>query len=514
MSDTIGEKNLRDFWDDLARESNGEETLFFLDSKNITVSYSYPQFNLKINQAANLLIGLGVKKGDRVSVHLSNCAEAIICLFALAKIGAIMVPINTHYSERECLYAFEKCTVSVAIFQKEFQHIYNGKKAYSFKHKLVARTDETISDALCFTREMSKQPTELQEVRPISSEDPVEILFTSGTTSMPKGVVITHCNLLFSGVYTAWQLSMRKDDRYLNMMPSFHVDFQLCTLMPVLTAGATLILLEKYSARSFWKTVCTLRATITECIPMMIRTLLAQPISEGEENHSLREVFFYMNITPEEKTLFETRFHIRLFNSYGLTESLVGAIGDCPFGERRWPSIGRPGLTYEAKIADKDGKELPPNTIGEICIKGVPGRTLMKEYYKDPEATERTLSADGWLRTGDKGYIDESGWYFFFDRKENMIKRCGENISTTEIEEVLMAHPKIAEAAVIGVPDPVRDQAVKAFVVLGNGEQLTIDEILVYCEETLAKFKIPSFIEMWKSLPKNGTFKVRKKMLK
>lgn len=514
MLDLIGNKNIRDLWDDLAKLNNNEKKLIFLDSKKNTVSYSYPQFNIEINKAANLFIDLDVKKGDRVSVHLCNCAEAVICLFALAKIGAIMVPINTHYSERECFYAFEKTGVSVAVFQKEFQQIYENNKAYPIKRKLIARTDEPTSDALCFTSEVLKQPEELKEVRPLSSEDPVEILFTSGTTSMPKGVVITHFNLLFSGQYSSWQLAMQKDDRYLNLVPSFHVDFQMCTLMPIITVGATLILLERYSAKTFWQTVCKYKATITECIPMVIRTLLAQPVQEWECDHSIREVFFYMNITENERDSFEKRYNVRLFNSYGLTESLVGSIGDFPTGERKWPSVGRPGMTYEAKIADESGKKLPPNTIGEIFIKGIPGKTLMKEYYHDSEATAQILSEDGWLRTGDKGYMDESGWYYFVDRKANMIKRAGENISTTEIEIVLMGHPKIAEAAVIGVPDPIRDQAVKAFVVLEKGEQLQVEEITKFCESHLAKFKVPSIIKIRRSLPKNGTGKTRKNLLK
>lgn len=221
-----------------------------------------------------------------------------------------------------------------------------------------------------------------------------------------------------------------------------------------------------------------------------------------------------MSITTEEKVSFEKRFNVSLFNSYGLTESLVGAIGDYPYGERKWPSIGRPGFSYEAKIADKNGNVLPVNTIGEIYIKGIPGKTLMKEYYNDPESTAKALSPDGRLRTGDKGYVDESGWFYFVDRKANMIKRAGENISTTEIENVLVSHPKIAEAAVIGVPDPIRDQALKAFVVLNKSEKLSIEEIFEYCKENLAEFKVPSFIRIRKSLPKNGTFKVDKKMLK
>lgn len=375
---------------------------------------------------------------------------------------------------------------------------------------MLARSEKQIPGTINFWDSKEKQPKELNELRPLSSDDVVEILFTSGTTSKPKGVVITHCNMLYAGIFTAWQLSMRHEDRFLTIMPAFHVDFQLDAFMPILTVGGTMIVVEKYSARRFWKQVCDYKATITECIPMMARTLMLQPQQEWEKDHSVREVYFYLALTKKEKNAFEERFNVRLLNSYGLTESLVGVIGAPPNGERNWPSIGKPGLSYEAKIIDEEGNELPPNMIGEIYIKGIPGRTLMKEYYHDPEATAKALKPGGWLYTGDKGYVDESGWFYFVDRKVNMIKRAGENISTTEIENILMCHPKIEEAAVIGVPDPIRDQAVKAFIIFKDGEELSMEEILDYCKGRLATFKVPSFIETRTSFPRTCTYKIQK----
>lgn len=514
MADIVGNKTLRDLWEELAQKDSEKKVLVFHDCNGRKSEFTYRQFNEEINKTANLLIDLGIKKNDKVAIQLYNCPEFLMCWFGLAKIGAIMVPLNTKYSQEECKDIIERCDIATVVVEEEFLPFYEeGFLNDRIRNILLARNDNDISGTINFTVNQKKQPTDLKEIRHLSSDDAVEILFTSGTTSKPKGVVLTHCNLLYSGIFTAWQLSIRPDDRFLTIMPAFHVDYQLSALMPVITAGATMISVEKYSARRFWKQVCDYKATITECIPMMIRTMMLKPQQEWERNHCVREVFFYLTLNEKERTDFEERFNVRLFTSYGLSESLVGIITDSPCGPRNFPSIGKPGLSYEAKIIDEEGNELAPNTIGEIYIKGVPGRTLMKEYYNDSVETAKALNNEGWLHTGDKGYVDEAGWFYFVDRKVNMIKRSGENISTTEIENILMSHPKIVEAAVIGVPDPIRDEAVKAFIVLKDGEDLCTKEILEYCSTHMAEFKVPSFIEIRKDLPRTCTYKVQKKLL-
>ncbi|WP_019244329.1 MULTISPECIES: crotonobetaine/carnitine-CoA ligase [Bacillus] len=514
MADIVGNKTLRDMWDDLARIHTEKTFLIFQDRHGNKCEFTYPQFNKEINKTANLFLNLGIKKDEKVAIQLHNCPEFLMCWFGLAKIGAVMVPINIHYTQEECEYILKKCDVKTVITEENFLCFYDKNKSnIDLKNILLARSEKHICDTINFNEKQGSQPDELKEYRTLCSDDIAEILFTSGTTSRPKGVVLTHCNMLFAGIFVNWQASFKKDDRILTMMPAFHVDFQLCGLMPTISIGGTIIVLEKYSARKYWKQVCDFKATIIQTSAMIVRTLMLQPKQEWEKNHCVRDALYYLPITNEEKKSFEERFNVSILNSYGLTETLVGVITDPPNEERKWPSIGKAGLSYEAKIIDEDGNELPPNEIGEIYIKGVPGRTLMKEYYNCPENTAKTLSSDGWMHTGDKGYVDEDGWFYFVDRKVNMIKRAGENISTTEIENILTCHPKIAEAAVIGVPDPIRDQAVKAFIKFKDGESLTTEEILDYCRERMATFKVPSIIEIRTSFPRTCTYKIQKKLL-
>lgn len=307
---------------------------------------------------------------------------------------------------------------------------------------------------------------------------------------------------------------MALDETYrsLTALPLFHVNAQSLCVLPALTVGATCIILEQYSAGKFWDRIRTHRATHTSIVAMQARTLLAQPPSEQDAAHELRRVNYAINIGDEEKERFEQRFGVELVNGYGLSEAMTVVTVAPTFGPKRWPSIGLPQQGREVKIADAEGHEVPRGEVGEILVHGVPGRTIMKGYYKDPEETAEALT-DGWLHTGDFGRMDDKGYVYFFDRKKDVIKRSGENIAASEVENVLVDHPNIAEAAVISVPDPVRDEAVKAFVVLDAPGALTEDDVARYCKTELAAFKVPTFIEFRESLPKTSIGKIQKKIL-
>lgn len=537
MADIVGNETLRDLWQSVVERKGRRHFLTFQNRVGDVFEYTYAAFDEDVNRIANVFLDLGIEKGDHVALHLHSSPEFLMCLFGLAKIGAVAVPINEQYLADEAEYILENsdaiCVVVEPLFYETYQELL-ARGHYFPKGVVVARAgtesprsnidfsniytplgtvEEGQQGIYDFWMMRCEQSAILRDSCELASDDPVQIIYTSGTTSRPKGVVLTHANMVFSGLYGDWEVSLRGSDRVLTSMPACHSNFQLAALMPVITAGASLIIVEKYSATRFMKQIRHYKATVIQCVAMMLRTLLLQPVDPEEKNHCVREVLYFIPITDAEKEEFEQRFNMRIMNTYGSTESIGWAITDPPVGARNWPSVGRAGLGYKARICDMNDNELPPGEVGEIQIKGERGRSVMLEYYNNPEATENTFSADGWLKTGDQGYRDDNGWFYFVDRKVNMVKRSGENISTTELEEILEQHLAIAEAAVIGVPDPIRDQAIKAFVRFAPGESMTLAEVEQYCKDHMASFKVPTFYEVVEDFPRTCSMKIEKKLL-
>lgn len=521
MAGITYKSNLLELWMHQVKEHPNKEFLLFEGANKSRRSFSYTEFYNYILQSAKVLLDLGIKKGDLIVSQLHACPEFISLLFASSFIGAIYVPINEQAEESEIEYKLIKTKAKLAIVESPCAEVY---QKLAQKHKLlehgvlIARLDDTNKSSDNFTHLINENALithenfdAYDELSP--SEEVVEIIFTSGTTSDPKGVMLTQANLIYSGVYGAWQVSLSDSDRFFTNMPPCHSNFQLAALMPVLYVGATIILFEKYSASRFIEQIKETKSTIAQAVSMIVRTLLLQPARDGEQDHSLRRVLYFLPISVEEKEEFESRYNTKIQNTYGSTESIGWVLTDPPSGEQRFPSVGRAGIGYEVKIFDDHDHELQAGEIGEIVVKGIPGISLMKGYFEDERATSRALIND-WLYTGDKGYMDEDGWFYFVDRKSNMIKRQGENISSLELEEFFESHPKVETAAVIGVKDPIRDMAIKLFVVPKAGMSITEEELFDYAHGQIAAFKIPSFIEIRDSLPMTVSLKVEKKLLK
>ncbi|NTW39125.1 MAG: AMP-binding protein [Cellulomonadaceae bacterium] len=505
---------LRDLWDDLAAHHGEDPFLVFEDAAGLVVEHTYAQFAGLVTRTANLFASLGVGRGDAVAVHLRNCPELVMCMFGLTSIGAVMVPLHPRSTRAECAEIIERVGARVVVCEPDgLDDLAVTPGSDGPLHVILARSTTPVPGTVAFERARDAQSDQLTCRVRLTSQDTAGIVFTSGTTARPKGVVLTHANLVGSGVFVDWQADLRSADRLLTTMPACHVNFQLNALMPVLTAGATLVMLERYSASTFWAQVCRHDATVVQSIAMIVRTMLMQPEQAWERDNRVREVLYYLPITDEEKVAFEERFATRILNSYGTSETLVGVLTDPPHGERRWPSIGRVGPGYEARIADADGRELPVGAVGEIQVRGVPGRTLMKEYFDDPAATAAAFGPDGWMRTGDLGHRDADGWFYFVERSTHLIKRSGESVSPAEVEAALAHHPGICESAVVGVPDPVHDQAVKAYVVPVVGAHLTAADVQEHCRALLADFKVPTVVEIVPSLPHTSSYKVEKSRL-
>jgi crotonobetaine/carnitine-CoA ligase len=517
MTDLIGNRTLPLLLDDVVERHPHKAFLVFEDRDGSTVELTYRELLDRVERAAGGLERLGVARGDKVAVHLRNSPEFVVTFLALAQLGAVMVPCNVANRAHETSYVLERSDAMLVVTSPDYLDLFAEvvPSIPDVTGLVVARGGGAPVDSPIATTpfEVLLEAPPRRARTALDSEDAVQILFTSGTTARPKGVVLTHANCLWSGERESRHYRFRDEDRFLTALPLFHVNAQSFGLLPALTVGGTLLLLEEYRATKFWEQVRRHRATHTTMVAMMVRTLLLQPATSLDREHSLRTLNYAINVTDDEKAEFEERFAVSLINGYGLSEAMIGVASAPLDGDRRWPSVGLPAVDREVRVVDEDGNELPQGQVGEIVVRGVPGRTIMKGYYKDPEETTKTI-VDGWLHTGDNGLLDELGYLHFLDRKKDVIKRAGENVSATEVERTLLEHPKVSLAAVIAVPDPIRDEAVKAFVVVAEGETLTEDDVVSHCSERLAAFKVPTVIEFREALPLTSVGKVEKKLLR
>ncbi|MCI1984689.1 MAG: AMP-binding protein [Bifidobacteriaceae bacterium] len=500
---------LRTMWDyQVSAHPQATFLCFVVADSAETSEYSYAEFDRRVNRSANLLMSMGVSHGDRVALQLHNSVEFVECLLALAKIGGVCVPLNAANTASECGYILDTCGVSLLISDPALYK--EPGMSGLIDHVLLTDPNATTG----YQRLRDAQRDVLGPVEDLRGSDLVEIMFTSGTTANPKGVMLTNANFLFSGWYVNWQLAMNPQDRYFTTMAVTHANFQLSALTPVITSGSTLILVNRFSATRFWREVRYTEATLVQSMAMIAHTTMVQPVNPHEKDHHVRYVHYFLPLKDEEKEAYERRFNVTIVNNYGSSESLVGVITDVPFGPTNWPSIGRVGLGYGVRIVDGEGHDVAANECGEILIKGIPGVSLMLGYWHDDEATAQALDADGWYHSGDFGWCDDRGWYFFAGRGADLIKRAGENVSALCVEQVLIHAPGVEDAAVFGIPDAVRDEAVVAVVVPSAGAHPTEQSIEEYASQHLAYFKVPSIIEFRESLPRGHYGKVLKNELR
>lgn len=507
--DIVGDRTLRDLLDEQVARHPDKAFIVIEDKDGTVTETTYAEMQTRVDRVAAGLAELGIAQGDRVTVHLTNSREILDVWFALATLGAAMVPSNVDNTIGELEYVLSYSGSVAVVSQPSLWETVApaADAAPTVQHRILARTSDAVPGAVLL--EDLAASTALAPRPEVSSEDVVQMLFTSGTTARPKGVLLTHANALHGGERESRGLLLDENDRCMTSLPLFHVNAQCITVLSALTVGGTCIVLEEFRATKYWDQLRRHGATQTSLVAMQVRTLLAQPERDTDRDHTLRRTFYALNISDQEKDTFQERYGVELINAYGLSEAMTLVTLAPVFGPKHWPSIGKPMLGRTVRLVDPDGNDVPTGSVGEIIVQGVPGRTLMKGYYNNPEATARALR-DGWLWTGDNAYADKEGYLFWFDRRTDMIKRAGENISTLEVEFALSEHPAVAEVAVIGVPDPLRDEAVKAVIVLHPGENLTAEQVQAFCEGRLARFKIPTIVDIRDALPKTSIGKISK----
>ncbi|MDX8361266.1 fatty acid--CoA ligase family protein [Cytobacillus sp. IB215316] len=484
---------------------------------------TYADLDSAVNAFASGLDKLGIGKGDHIALLLGNSPYFVISLYGALKVGATIIPINPIYTADEISYIVNNGDVKAIItfdvllpqvepmlpIMKGVEHIIycetpQGKEAgVDLSAIVTSEKMKSFSKIISLGSFTYEGPT-------LAEDDVAVILYTSGTTGKPKGAMLTHKNLYSNAIDVAQYLKLSDTDRVITTLPMFHVFCLTVALNAPLMNGGTLIILPKFSPEEVFRVAKTYEATVFAGVPTMYNFLLQHPEGNKEDLASLRLCISGGASMPVALLKgFEQKFNVIVSEGYGLSEaSPVTAFN--PLDRPRKPgSIGTSIFNIENKVVDEMGEEVPPGQVGELIVRGP---NVMKGYYKMPEETAHTIM-DGWLYTGDLARMDEEGYFYIVDRKKDMVLVGGYNVYPREVEEVLYNHPDIIEAAVIGVPDPNFGEAVKSFVVTTNN-QLTEKEVLDYCIEHLAKYKIPTSIEFIEELPKNTTGKILRRALK
>ena len=473
------------------------------------LSFTYAELNRQINRYANMLQGKGIRQGDHVALMLPNCPDYPLTWLALAKLGAVAVPLNIAYQAQDMEYVLDNSDACALVIHSDYLPVFNKIAEKTPAIRNVFLSGEPGASEGQLLSKLAKTASDDFTPLEVALDDILNIQYTSGTTGFPKGCLLTHEYWLIFGQSAAKQMTMTEADVFLGVAPFYYIDTQW-ELMMCISAGGAMVVGKKYSASNFMKWIRKYGVTI--CFATMAAWTFKQPESPLDRQHKLKFMMFGQ-FPHELQRLFEERFKVPLRAGYGMTESgpaTAISIEDAKMSGSG--SVGQLSELREARIVDDMGNDVPQGEIGELLLKG-PG--MMTGYYKNPKATAETL-VDGWLYTGDLFRIDEDGYYYIVGRKKEMIKRSGENISANEVENILKSHPKVANAAVVAVPDESRNEEVKAYIVPLEGETpetITPEEIIEFCKGKIAEFKIPRYIEYRKTFPLTSVGKVIKREL-
>jgi long-chain acyl-CoA synthetase len=480
----------------------------FLQYYDRTVTYD--DFAGRVHRLADSLAARGVAPGEFVHVLVQNSPETLISYFAIQRIGAVAGPVNGWWKAPEVEYLLNDSKGRVLIIEDQYLPILDEIRERCPHLEVVIEVgDAPRPEHLSFGELMDGGDPAPRDCTS-GDDETAYIFYTSGTTGNPKGVLLSHKNVVCDVEGFTEALKLREGMNMLIFLPLFHVNAMLtCTFG--LNMGHQIVLRKAFSAREFWTVVEKYEVNFWSAVPAVYQILLRD---KHRKDYDLSSMEFGIcgaaPLTEETMTAFQETFGCPIVEGYGLTEATCVSTINPRHGVRKVGSIGLPCPGQEVKILDDEGNECAPGEPGEICIGG---DVVMKGYFGRPEETAEAI-VDGFLRTGDIAYRDEDGYIFIVDRKKDMIIRGGENIYPKEIDNLLAEHPKIQEAATIGVPHETWGEEVKVFVIAAD-ESLTPEEVIAYCEEKLAKFKVPRLVEILdEDFPRSPVGKVLKKELR
>lgn len=473
----------------------------------------YEELNERSNRVANHWLSTNISKEDRVAILVHNCNQYFECLFAAAKIGAILVPLNIRLGPGEVGYILSHCEPKSVVYNHEYEDVLVRATEEHYICEEYLCTDPTNwLKAKEYEQVLSDSSSSDPEVESPDIDDIFMIMYTSGTTAFPKGAMLSNGNLLWNSLSYVLQWSYSEEDVNLCVAPSFHIGGLGAMVFSNLHVGGKVVLHEKFDPKRALRAMEQYRVTNSHLLKVFFDPILQEDLSQ----YNLESVRLVMaSVAPiEEKYLRKWMNHcpgVVMFGM-GMTESCSAYAWTLDSQDLfdKPGTLGQPIIHTDVKLVDDNGNEVKVGQPGEIILRGP---NVFKGYYKSEEENKAAFR-DGWFYTGDTAYADEDGFLFFVDRKKDMIKSGGENISSLEVEQMLCRHPKIEDVAVVGVKDDRWIEAVKAYVVVKPGSELTMNEITDFCKKTLAGFKTPKYVEFIEFIPRTAIGKIQKNILR
>jgi len=491
-----------------AKEYPEKEAIIFGDRR-----ITYSELNKRVNALAKGLLDLGLGKGDVVALVLYNCPEFVEVTFAVNKIGAIWLPLNYRLAGEEVAYILNHGEARILISEMDFYENLSSIKDKLPRIKEYVAVGESIPPGWKRYDDIVEKNlgSEVPDVE-VELDDLQRLIYTSGTTAHPKGVMITYGNFHWKDLSHAAEWSITADDKIVMPSPLYHVAYDMGPTT-VLLMGGSVVLLRRFDTIEVLEAIDREKPTMACFVPIMLSMLFEEPTFDNYDVSSLRLIVDGGEKTPVHvlEKLREKFLGTWYARGYGLTETVSGDVTlrkDTPID--KMVSDGRlmPGLRL--RIVDGNGKDVPSGTVGEIILKGP---KVFKGYWKNEEATAEAIK-DGWFHTGDLGYLDEEGYLYIEGRKKDLIISGGENVAPVEVESVISELSQVHEVAVVGMPHPKWVEVPKAFVVLKEGEKLTEQDIIEHCKKKLARFKAPKEVAFLSALPRNPMGKLLKRELK
>jgi long-chain acyl-CoA synthetase len=473
---------------------------------------TYAQLNRSADRFAAGLRQLGVRKGHSVAIMLPNVPEFVVAYFATLKLGGSVVPLNILLKGPEIAHQLEDAdAVALIVDQTLLPEARQALLQVETCRHLVVCGQRVPLQGHLFDKLLETGEPGLDTVQTMP-DDTAVILYTAGVSGHPKGAELSHFNMFYNAAITADRLcGLTADDVSLAALPFFHAFGQTCVMNATLYASGTLSMLPRFEPDKVLQLIERDRVTVLLGVPTMYWYLQHYPQAEKYDWTSLRLCCSGGAALPVDlMRQFQTRYGLPIFEGYGLTETSPVACFNLPSKPARETSVGQPIYGVQVRIVDDADCELPVGEIGEIVIRG---HNVMKGYYKRPGATAAALRG-GWFHSGDLGRVDEDGYIYVVGRKKDFVIRGGLNIYAREVENVLLAHPAVAEAAVVGVPDEVMGEEIKAYVVLEPDEPLDAEDLIEYARRRMAAYKYPRHVEIRAQLPKDATGRVIKRLLK